>query len=186
MKKGKDRYMLVYGLCPALKTKQTKINVSPWFSVSFDESLNRYQQKCQMDVNICYWDGEKNGAQSVYYDSRFLQRPNAVNLKEEILNAIKNLDIGKFLHLSIDGPNANWNVLDLINDCQVANGFQKTLAIGSCSFHTVHGAFQIGMIKSGWDIAKTLKALYKIFDELMSHLLAVNYINVKGHQKYFQ
>ena len=160
MKKDKVRYMIVYGLYPALKAKQqTKIHASPWFSVSFDESLNRNQQKCQMDVNIRYWGGEKNVALSVYYDSRFILNPNAVNLTEELLNAIKDLDMGKFLHLGMDGPNTNWNVLDLINDHQVANGFQKTLDIGSCSLHILHGAFQTGIMKLGWEIAKVLKAL---------------------------
>ena len=100
MKKYKVRYMIVYGLYPALKAKQkTKIHASPCFSVSFDESLNRNQQKCQMDVNIRYWGGEKNVALSVYYDSRFILKLNAVNLTEELLNAIKDLDMGKFLHL---------------------------------------------------------------------------------------
>ena len=51
---------------------------------------------------------------------------NAVNLKKEVLNAIKDLDMGKFLHLGMDEPRTNWNVLDLITDNQVAIGFQKT------------------------------------------------------------
>ena len=43
MKKGNSRYSLY----PALKAKQqTKINLLPCFSLSFDESLNH--QKCQM------------------------------------------------------------------------------------------------------------------------------------------
>ena len=67
--------------------------------------------------------------------------PNAVSLKEELLNAIKDLDIGKFLHLGMDGPSTNWNVLDLINDHQVANGFQKekhwTLVLVPCIFFMV-------------------------------------------------
>ena len=55
MKKDKVRYMIIYGFYPALKAKQQiKIHASPWFGVSFDESLNRHQQKCQMDVNIRY------------------------------------------------------------------------------------------------------------------------------------
>ena len=38
MKKDKAKYVIVYGLYPALKAKQqTKINASPWLSVSFDE-----------------------------------------------------------------------------------------------------------------------------------------------------
>ena len=133
-------------------------------SVSFDESLNRRQQKCQIDVNIRYWDGEKNVAQSVYYNLRFLQRPNVVNLKEEIMNAIQYVDVGKFLHLGMDGPSTNWNVLDFTYDHQVANEFQKILDLGSCLLHIVHSAFQTGMIKPGWDIRKILKALCEIFD----------------------
>ena len=58
-----------------------------------------------MDVNC--WDGEKNVAYSIYYDSQFLQRPNAVNLKEEIFSGIKNLDMWKFLDLGMNGPITN-------------------------------------------------------------------------------
>ena len=92
-------------------------------------------------------------------------KTNAVNIKEELLNTIKDFDMGKFIHLGMDGPSTNWNVLDLINDHQVANGFQKTLDIGSCSLHILHGAFQTGIMKPGWEIGKILKALYKIFNE---------------------
>ena len=62
--------------------------------------------------------------------------PDAVNLKEEILNAIKDLDLGKFLHLGMDGLSKRFDsldLLDLINDHQFASGFQKTLDIGSRS-----------------------------------------------------
>lgn len=97
---------------------------------------------------------------------------NAVNLKKEVLNAIKDLDMGKFLQLGMDEPRTNWNVLDLITDHQVAIGFQKTYDIGSCWLHNLHGAFQTGMfgafqtgmIKHGWYTGKILKSLFKIFD----------------------
>ena len=136
-----------------------------------------FKWMCRFAIGIM----KKNVAQSVYYDSWFLQKLNAVNLKEEILNAFEGLDMGKFLHLGMDGPSTNWNVLNLINDHQVANGFQKTLHIGSCSLHILHRAFQTGMIRPGWDICKIFKALYE-----MSHLLAAIYICVNGHPKYFQ
>ena len=80
------------------------------------------------------------------------------------MNAIKDLPMGKFLHLGMDGSSTNWNVLDLINHHQVANEFQETLNIGSCLLHILHSAFQTGMSKPGWDIGKILKVLYKIFD----------------------
>ena len=53
----------------------------------------------------------------------------------------------------------------LTNDHQVANGFQKTLDIGSCSLDILHGTFQSRIMKLGWEIGKILKALYKIFNE---------------------
>ena len=61
------------------------------------------------------------------------------------------------------------NGMYLINDHQVANGFQKTLGIGSCLLYFLPSAFQTGMIKPGWDIGKILKMLYKIFDESPAH-----------------
>ena len=79
----------------------------------------------------------------------FFKGQNAVNLKEEILNTIKYLDIGKFLHLGMDGAARTGNVLDLINGHRVADGFQKTLEIGLCSLHIVYGVFQTAMIKPG-------------------------------------
>ena len=166
MKKDNARYLIIYGIFPSLKAQLVcKIKASPWFSVSFDESLNRHQQKCQMDVNIRHWDNEKHIDQSVYYDSKFLLRPNAENLKGAILDAIKELELRKFLHLAMDGPSTNWNVLDLINDHQVASGFSITISIGSCSLHILHGGFQTGITNSGWCLGQLLRALYKIFDE---------------------
>ena len=150
MKKDKAKYMIVHGLYPAFKEKlEARISSSPWFSVSFDESLNRHQQECQMDVNIRFWDSEKKIAQSVYYDSKFLLRPNAPNLKEAIFDSIKALSLGKFLHLAMDGPSTNWNVLEFVNEYLIDNGFVKTINIGSCSLHILHGAFQTGIQKTG-------------------------------------
>ena len=63
----------------------------------------------------------------------------------------------------------NWNVLNLINDHQVANEFQNTLDIGSCLLHILHGVFQTGMIKPGWYVGKILKALYKISNKSPAH-----------------
>ena len=53
--KDKARYMIIYGIYPAFKQKLKSMNNnSPWYSVSFDESLNKNQQKCQVDVNLRY------------------------------------------------------------------------------------------------------------------------------------
>ena len=64
------------------------INYSPWYSVSFDESLNKNQQKCQIDVNLRYWNDEKNIAETYYLDPKFLLRPNTEDLKCELVASI--------------------------------------------------------------------------------------------------
>ena len=71
----------------------------------------------------------------------------------------------KFLQLSMDGPNTNWNVLDLVNGHLVENGHKNLVEIGSCSHHVVHGAFQTGALKTSWELNKVLKAMYNIFKE---------------------
>ena len=58
--KDKARYMIIYGIYPAFKEKlKSMINNSLWYSVSFDENLNKNQQNFQMDVNLRYWNDEK-------------------------------------------------------------------------------------------------------------------------------
>ena len=87
--KDKVRYMIIYGIYPAFKQKlKSMINNSPWYSVSFDESLNKNQQKCQMDVNLSFWNDKNNIAETSYLDSKFLQRPSAENLKCELVESI--------------------------------------------------------------------------------------------------
>ena len=166
MKKDKCRYMIMYGLYPAFKAPlESRICSSPWFSVSFDESYNRHQQKCQLDVNIRYWDKVKNIAESAYYDSKFLLRPNIENLKDELFSSIEKLDKSKFLHMGMDGPTTNWKVLQLVDGMLSDGGFVKTMDIGSCSLHILHGAFSTGIQKTGWKLGKLIKVMFKILDE---------------------
>ena len=138
---------------------------SHWFAVSFDESFNREQQKCQMDVNIRYWCNIKNIAESAYLTSRMLLRPNAENLKDELFASIDQLDKNKFLHLAMDGPSTNWLVLDMVDDFLSHGGFTKTIHVGSCPLHILHGAFATGILCTEWKLGKLMKAMFKIFDE---------------------
>ena len=151
----KDKvYTIIYGIYPAFKQKlKNMINTFPSYSVSFDESLNKDQQK---DLNIRYWNYETNNAETSYLDFKFLLRPNMENLKCELVASILDLDLAKFLQLSMDGPNTNWNIL---------NGHKNLIEIGSCLLHTVYGAFQTGATKTGWELNKVLKAMYHIFNE---------------------
>ena len=79
--------------------------------------------------------------------------------------SIEPLDKNKFLHLAMDGPNTNWLVLDHVDGVLEDGGFSKTINIGSCSLHILHGAFGTGIQSTGWKLGKLMKALFKILDE---------------------
>ena len=108
-----------------------------------------------MDVNLRYWNDEKNIAET-------LLRPNAENLKCELVASRTGSDIAKFLQLSMDGPNTNWNVLNLVSNHLFENGYKNLIQIDSCSLHAVRGAFQTG--------AKSIKQSTKF---LINHLLGM-------------
>ena len=118
-----------------------------------------------LDVNLSYWNVEKNVAETSYLDSKFVLRPNSKNMKCELVASITGLDMAKFLQLSMDGLNTNWNVLNLVSNCLFENGYKYLIEIGSCSLHTVHDAFQTGATKTGWELNEVLKAIHKIFNE---------------------
>ena len=61
IKRDKTRYIRNFGLAPFFKGKlQEDITQSPFFSISYDESLNHTTQECQLDVVIRYWKGDKS------------------------------------------------------------------------------------------------------------------------------
>ena len=92
MGKTKRRYMILYGLAPHLKSRlREAINSSIYYFLYFDESLNSVEQKCQLDVNVRFWNKCRNIAETRYYDSKFLDRPNAENLFESIRDASNGL-----------------------------------------------------------------------------------------------
>ena len=113
-----------------------------------------------MDINVRYWDTKKNIAVTRYFDSAFLDRPNASNLLDSLQESTKPLPGEKFLQLAMDGPNVNWNVLDGLDEQLIENGHTKTINIGSCAQHIVHGALQNGFCKTDWNIDKVLKSMY--------------------------
>ena len=69
-----------------------------------------------MDVNISYWDSTEHKVKTCYFDSQFLERPNADNLLDSINVSTAKLKEDSFLHLTMDGPNVNWDVLNKLDN----------------------------------------------------------------------
>ena len=49
-------YFVNFGIAPHFKTILHNVQKSPFFTVSFDESLNKVLQNEQMDIQVCFWD----------------------------------------------------------------------------------------------------------------------------------
>ena len=74
-----------------------------------------------------------------YFDSQFLLRPNAQNLLDCLVQSINSLSVENFIQLSINGPTANWAVLNKKKRDQLPPVEDK----GSCSLLIVSGNFRV-------------------------------------------
>ena len=81
LSKAKCAYYVVFGLAPYFKELLVKdIKLSPFYSLSFNESLNNKLQEEQIDISIRFWDGIAGEAVTRYFDSKFFKRSNADNI----------------------------------------------------------------------------------------------------------
>ena len=106
----------------------------------------------------------KKTVETRYYDSKFLERPNAKNIFESIKDASNGLRGEKFLQLAMDGPNVNWKILRKTDEMLVGNNYSKTVNIGSCPQHTVHGTFETDATND-WDVHKIIKSMFSLLHD---------------------
>ena len=95
----------------------------------------------------------------------FFERSNAKNIENETHAALKPVSEEKMIQLSMDGPNINWKVFDLLQSHREKAEWSPLLNLGSCSLYIVHGAFQTGSKATDWEIDKVVKAMWKIFND---------------------
>ena len=119
----------------------------------------------QMDAAVRFWNDKTGLAEAKYFDSQFLRRPPAHNLFDSLYESMSDLEKNKLLQLAMNGPNVNWNVLDLLDDKLVSDNFSKTLNIGSCAQDTVNSSLKNGLQKSTWNMDKLLKSTFWILHD---------------------
>ena len=81
---------------------------------------------------------------------------------------MEGLDKVNLLQLAMGRPNVNWNVLNILDDKLKSENSPKTLDIGSCSQHTVHGAFKDGFQKSSRKTDSLLKSAFWLLNDCRS------------------
>lgn len=154
----KAAYLVVFGLAPYFQDVLEKyLKGCSYYTLCFDESLNKISQRSQMDIAVRYWDNEVDEVQCSYFTSTFIEgRATAENLKNHFKDAIKSvLKDERILQISMDGPNVNWKFLDLFTE----DGDCNLLDLGSCGLHVIHGALQTGHKASDWNVDATLRGL---------------------------
>ena len=117
-----------------------------------------------MDVQVRYWDISTSLASSCYFDSQFFLRPNAQNLLDCLVQTINSLPVENLIQLSMDGPIANWAVLNNLKENQKRVQLSPVEDIGSFSLHIGSCAFQSRIIN--WDLDKILKVMWQLFHHL--------------------
>ena len=74
LSKTKCDYYVVFGLIPYFKELLVKdVQLSQFYSLSFDEKLNNNLQEEQMDISFRFWDDIAGEAVTRYFDSRFFK-----------------------------------------------------------------------------------------------------------------
>ena len=116
-----------------------------------------------MDVWVRYW--ANGNIVSRYLTSEFMGHASAEDMLRKLESASSCLNRKGLLQLSMDDPNVNWKLfnllqLDLEETCDV-----KMLNIGSCGLHQLHNAFRTGSDASDWAIEKFLSSIYWLFKD---------------------
>ena len=111
-----------------------------------------------MDIVLRYWDPKTCQVKVRYFDSQFLEHARAIDLMLHFNESFKDLDQGKLIQISMDGPSVNKSFLKQVKSDRAKNVMNGIVDIGTCNLHNMHGAFKNGAEYTGWQIKETLKA----------------------------
>ena len=88
------------------------------------------------------------------------------NMMDDFKEVHKKLNIvSNFGQLSMDGPNVNWALQDILENYHKEEDPKASslLNIGTCGLHVLHGAYKTGHNKVDWELDKIFKAAHGIF-----------------------
>ncbi|KAK1902444.1 maturase K [Dissostichus eleginoides] len=160
---GKDKtgYIVRFGLARYFKEQLVNsINKAGPFVLMFDESLNQATKKKQMDVHFRYWDD--GCVRARYLGSQFLGHGRAEELLHHIKECGAQLKMRQLMSVSMDGPNVNFKLVNLLQkeQAELYGGAQLVL-VGSCGLHTLHNAVKAGFTM--WQLERLLRAMQYLF-----------------------
>ena len=163
LSKTKCAYFVTHGIALWIKSNlQTEVSNSPFFSVSFGESLNMVLQENQMDIQLRFWSEKLNKAVTCYWGSEFQLLSDVETLTDSLMKGLTILPLEKQHQLAMDGPKTSWKILVLIMVLRDKEDHPPSQDIGSCGLHVVSGALHTGVVACLWPIEKLLRAMIKL------------------------
>jgi hypothetical protein len=173
--KDKVGYMFTFGIGPYFQTELSKyLQTLDFYTLSFDESLNKVTQKSQMDFIVRYWDNALNIVQCRYLTSMFLEGMTASHLLDAYTVTLS--DLGLSMHhviqIATDGPNVNLKFHNNLHElCEKSADPEKPIPLntGTCLLHVVHNAYKNSIKECKWDdVIVFLKLSYYLFKDFPS------------------
>ena len=135
----------------------TEIQQSPFYFVSFDESLNKNLQKGQMDQLVRIWSNEKKMLVTRYFNSEFKGSAKAEKILQTFEKSMNKFNLESFIQISSDGPNVNLHFLGLVAEKREPEEVPPLIQLGTCCLHTIHGSMKAWVKNSNWNLGKFLK-----------------------------
>ena len=164
----KINYVINFGLAPYFKSLLIEeVEKSPYYVVSFDESLNKVTQTCQMDLIVRFWNELSNEVEVRYLNSTFLGYSSASDILNHFNKETEILNLSRMLQISMDGSSTNWkffNELSIYRCDWKLNPLIDETSIVVASI-IMHGAFKTGAESTSWDIKSVLKGSYQILHD---------------------
>ncbi|KAH8031778.1 hypothetical protein HPB51_020849 [Rhipicephalus microplus] len=162
----KSAYVVCHGLEPFFfSCLQRELEQSDGYTVLFDESLNDYLQRKQMDIHVHYWSTMPERVTTRFYTSVFMGHSTAEDLQEKLLGALEDLPLARAVQLSMDGPNVNLKCFRGMQEYLQQNHQVQCLDLGTCGLHTIHNAYRAGVVASKWGLENLLSSLSVIFHD---------------------
>ena len=98
----KSKYIVNFGLGPHVtEILKCETAASKWYSISFDESLNKAVQECKMGILIRFWDNLSNTVQVRFWNSIFFGHSTATDLIKDFNEGLTGADPSKNLQISM-------------------------------------------------------------------------------------
>lgn len=159
---SKCSYLCSFGLAPHFKSLTlSKVRTQRAYVMLFDESLNHHLQSKQMDLHVRLWDGAN--VKTKYIGSEFMGHSSALDVVGKMTNLLSEIGVNNLIQISMDGPNVNWKVFEILQKSVQKDVGKSLVNIGSCGLHILHNAFRDGCKSTGWEVEHTLSSIYWLF-----------------------